>query len=299
MFTYLETEKSISEKTGMDIQYPIRVFNLEGIGIDKQAFIDFLAPNYYRLEWDYYDVRKEQIDFLKSNCPDYEKLLTDIYPDYYAGKIPFSDLKEIIDTLSKRKRQVFDAIKPSRNRSVSTFYLHKEKNGLWRIEQRPTEVFTQNVDDYRAVSRIFPPTINSIATHPLFEQFLVKTAQMVEEIQPTVKTIEIINHETGILATDDRPGDNSPEGIHQDGVDYVVSALVISRKNIKGGVSTIFGRDKMTKIYSKTLQVGEGIFQADKGTELYHNVSKVFKKERKDDIGFRYILGLDINVMAK
>ena len=28
---------------------------------------------------------------------------------------------------------------------------------------------------------------------------------------------------------------NAPEGIHQDGADYIVSALVLERKNIKGG----------------------------------------------------------------
>ena len=34
--------------------------------------------------------------------------------------------------------------------------------------------------------------------------------------------------------------ENSPEGVHQMGADYIVSALVINRINLKGGISDIY-----------------------------------------------------------
>lgn len=59
---------------------------------------------------------------------------------------------------------------------------------------------------------------------------------------------------------------NSPEGIHQDGMDFIVSALVIERKNIKGSISKIYLNDKKNPLISYEMPEAYGIFQSDKGT---------------------------------
>ena len=84
---------------------------------------------------------------------------------------------------------------------------------------------------------------------------------------------------------------NSPEGIHQDGYDYIVSALVVERKNISGGISEIFANDKKSKILSTTLQPGFGLLQPDLNTDLWHHVTKI---QPTSDIGFRSSIGFDI-----
>lgn len=42
---------------------------------------------------------------------------------------------------------------------------------------------------------------------------------------------------------------NSPEGIHQDGMDCIVSAFVVESRNICGAKSIVYLDDKETKIF--------------------------------------------------
>lgn len=102
--------------------------------------------------------------------------------------------------------------------------------------------------------------------------------------------------QVSVFTDKSRYGDNSPEGIHQDGAGYIVSALVVERKGITGGMSYIFGPDKKTKYFAKTLQQGEGLFQADKGSTLWHTVTKI-KPDKNHSSGFRNIIGFDINIL--
>ena len=87
-------------------------------------------------------------------------------------------------------------------------------------------------------------------------------------------------------------------GIHQDGMDYIVSALVISRSNISGGRSIIYGNDKSTRILEVELCPGQGILQPDKNTQLWHDVTPI---QSLDDIsaGSRSTLGFDFTVTQR
>ena len=82
---------------------------------------------------------------------------------------------------------------------------------------------------------------------------------------------------------------NSPEGIHQDGADFIVSAFVLNRSNIEGGESIIYDKNKQ-QIDQFTLQNKEGIFQNDK--KLWHYVTPI--RSKYDYVGYRDIVGLDI-----
>jgi len=102
-------------------------------------------------------------------------------------------------------------------------------------------------------------------------------------------------HLMGLIARNVKKVCNAPEGIHQDGANYIVSALVIERKNVQGGTSVIYGPDKREILYSRELQEGEGIFQADMHSPLWHYVTPISKVD-KDQPGHRYIIGLDFSV---
>ncbi|MEM8907566.1 MAG: 2OG-Fe dioxygenase family protein, partial [Bacteroidota bacterium] len=111
-----------------------------------------------------------------------------------------------------------------------------------------------------------------------------------------IKGLNIIVHHTLVYCYSDQLATNSPEGIHQDGMDYIVSALVMERHNIAGGRSVIYGNDMQTKVMETTLQSGQGILQPDLGTELWHEVTAIRCKNAQK-LGYRSTIGYDITVI--
>lgn len=88
---------------------------------------------------------------------------------------------------------------------------------------------------------------------------------------------------------------NSPEGLHQDGSNYIVSALVIDKYNIEDGESKLYCTEKDEFIKSHTLEPGEGLFHIDKGSTIWHQVTPIKLKKPSMEIGYRNILGFDFN----
>lgn len=102
------------------------------------------------------------------------------------------------------------------------------------------------------------------------------------------------------------PGNNSPEGAHEDGADFIVSALVVNRDHILGGKSQVFEKlanGKMVNIFERELQPGEFLFQADTGEEkhygndLWHYVTPFYVEEGVSE-AWRDIIGFDIVIAA-
>ena len=79
---------------------------------------------------------------------------------------------------------------------------------------------------------------------------------------------------------------NSPEGLHQDGFPFIVSALVVERENIYGGESEIYAGDKKTLILKTALQPGFGLLQPDLGSDLWHLVTPILGAGYRSSIGF-------------
>ena len=105
-----------------------------------------------------------------------------------------------------------------------------------------------------------------------------------------VPKVKVDLHQVRQISYPELESSNSPEGIHKDGADYIISALVINRFNIIGGKSIIYNNNK-DKIYSKILDKNQGIFQNDR--ELYHTVTPIYSNTNY--IGFRDLLGIDIH----
>ncbi len=79
--------------------------------------------------------------------------------------------------------------------------------------------------------------------------------------------------------------------MHQDGADFIVSALVLNKHNIVGGNSIIYDNNK-NEIYKDNLEVGDFILQEDKN--LWHDITPI--KALDGYIGYRDILGFDLKV---
>ncbi|KAF1013190.1 MAG: hypothetical protein GAK31_03339 [Stenotrophomonas maltophilia] len=87
----------------------------------------------------------------------------------------------------------------------------------------------------------------------------------------------------------------APKGIHQDGADYIVSALVLRRHGVGGGISRVYHDHGGRLLLSHTLLEGQGLFQPDAGSSLWHEVTAIHAHGESG--GERMILGLDVNVL--
>lgn len=296
MFTFLADETTLSYHTGVEIGYPVRLFDLNSCGIDSRQFIAAILPSFYQLEWDLYTVKQQQLALLLRWFPKKREDITHFFSDYYTGHVPFEMIQESLIDLDPERYRYLQAISPYRRRSIANFVLLREqRQQIWTITRRPSQTFTQETNDHRSLPRRFPAMSDVVTEHPAFKQLLLYLAQLVQSICPEAQRLQLICHQVSLVACPDSPADNAPEGIHQDGTDYIVSAIVCERRNVQGGTSIIYGPDKQTRYLTTTLQTGQGIFQADRGSGLWHDVTPIVCDSVNDGHdGIRSILGFDI-----
>lgn len=296
-YSYKHTEKSIGLNAGVELNHPIRVFSLEQLDVDRSQLIPLLTKNIDDLQWDFYDVRKAQLNHLKKHVQEQREAIHAITEEYYLGNSSIEVLSPFIEQLSDEQLDAFHKIKPHRRRSICQFIVSKTETS-WKIERIYEKDFSQDVEDYRLSGRVFAQTNESYTEHPEFQKLIAGLANMTQEFRPNATEIKIVAHEMAVVTEKGVPGDNSPEGVHQDGSEFIVSALVLERKGILGGKSLIFGPDKKSMYFDYILQEGEGLFQQDKGTDYWHKVNSIYLDPASNIVrGERNILGFDIDVI--
>jgi hypothetical protein len=255
---------------------PLEIVTLKGFGVDHDRFVNDIAPTYDYLLDDVYDVVRRQSNFLK-NC----------------GK-PFS-------SLLPEERKKFDQIMVARRRAAAKFEVAYEGRNAWSANRVCMESFVQNVSDERAAPRVFAEMSLFVTEHPEFQALLRGVAEKVAEFEGAEVKLDVIVHQVQSVAYRTQPSDNAPEGIHQDGANYIISALVVEERGIRGAMSQVYHRDKstgeQTLLLRHDLGVGEGILQADSGTELWHDVTPFCLTEGSSyKMGTRSIFGFDIKL---
>jgi hypothetical protein len=300
------TEKEVSKLIGREIKSPICVSDLEGLGIDKNSFLAFFRPFFEKLKDDCYLIRQKQMLFLEQNLPDEFKAINALHKDYFEGNVEKRVLEPWILKLNDLQKASFDKLAVvTRQRSISTFTLSVEEKPP-QIKRIYMDEYHQDVDDFRVWKRVFEETDPAATENDLFRDLLIKTGELVINIHPEVKKLKFTAHFMRTLAQKDIPGENAPEGIHEDGAQYIISALVINRLNVEGGASGIYEKpacNNKALIYSKVLQSGEFVFQADTGEELtfgndlWHNVTAIHPVDTNQK-AFRDIIGLDIEILV-
>ena len=268
------------------------IFTIEQLGLNRTALIKLLGPIYEQLPWDWYDVRRHQTKLLLQAASFPTVALKHLCHDYYQGNVTISALAPYLNQLSPKQRHCFEQVQPFRKRAIASFLLTQA--APWQVSLEPHPTFVMNTTDHRQHARLFTPIATEIVTADIITHLLTAVARMVQSQQPQITQIRLVMH---LMRTVVRPGGNStnaPEGIHQDGSDYIISALVIARQNITGGTSRIYGPDKKTCLLNHTLQPGEGIFQSDHGSSLWHDVTPIHTTHQ---VGYRDIVGLDIHLI--
>ena len=114
------------------------------------------------------------------------------------------------------------------------------------IARRPHQPHYQS-RDYNmlngGIARWFDPVTEAVAAMPAFTAILRTCQRVFDTLSPAVPEWEVEVHQFRIEAKTGAAGQPTPEGMHRDGVDWVL-VLLVRRENIASGETTIHDLDK-------------------------------------------------------
>lgn len=88
------------------------------------------------------------------------------------------------------------------------------------------------------IERWFAPVLDEIANGPTLTTILACCRSLFGSLAPQTRTWKVEVHQFRIEARTGQEGRPTPEGLHRDGVDYVL-VLLVNRRNIASGVTGI------------------------------------------------------------
>jgi len=114
-----------------------------------------------------------------------------------------------------------------------------------QITREPHQPHYQEVD-YNAlqggIERWFEPITDSVAEGPSLRGLLAFAYRCFSPLATSRSGWRAEVHQMRIEAREGAPGQPTPEGVHRDGVDYVL-VLLVARHNIVSGTTTIHAQD--------------------------------------------------------
>jgi hypothetical protein len=122
------------------------------------------------------------------------------------------------------------------------------------------------------IERWFEPIATAIADHPTLRAILELCCELFDRLtnQPPAWHVEV--HQFRIEARLGASGKPTPEGLHRDGVDWVL-VMLVARENIAEGVTTIHDSEKRP-LGSFTLTVPPDSAVVD-DSRVYHGVTAI------------------------
>jgi hypothetical protein len=149
-----------------------------------------------------------------------------------------------------------------------------------RLTMLPTKAFSQSDDVNgfqgnvaREYQDIEEQVVDSEAFTQMFESF--KEMTQVQDSKP----IEV--HQMRILGNKGNLTEAAPEGVHQDGFDYL-GVFVIDRKNIEGGEICVHQTKEQPPIFKHAFDKGEFVVLNDK--RFWHSAASL--KAVNDDLAY-------------
>jgi len=128
-----------------------------------------------------------------------------------------------------------------RRRSYSTFDARAQHDRLERTEPRPHFQSTNYNRLNGGIDRVFMQTPSEVTDMPMM-RIILEGFRFICEAQSGPRKWHCQVHQFRITATAAQNGFPTPEGLHRDGVDWVL-IMLIARNNISGGKTTILGQD--------------------------------------------------------
>lgn len=148
--------------------------------------------------------------------------------DFYQswGDLPRDDYMADDGTYRERRFRVFD-----HRASTDDFVVNQD---LRHFQSKTYNTLNGGIE------REYQPIESKVINNPVFSGLLSCSLSLVDA-QSAARNWRIEAHQFRILANEEQPGKPTPEGIHQDGVDYVFVAM-IDRHNIMGGITRVYSR---------------------------------------------------------
>ena len=275
---------------------PVRpqLFRMEQLGLPP-SFLDTVADHAAHLPWDLYDVARRRREVLRRHAsilaPAQRALLQDDDAD------PCMVWNTLQDALPSVLRAALLRIQPHRRRAMRKYVAWRASEACWRLQPLDDTGFEQPGGAARAPRRVFAPIVPALTYHPDMLRLVAGIAETIHQRCDATR-LQLVVHQMMTVAHGQAAAEPAPEGLHQDGADYVVSALVIRRQGVRGGVSRVRHGNAGPLLLEQTLGVGDGLFHPDAGSPLWHEVSALHAAH-PDQPGHRLILGIDAHVLPE
>jgi hypothetical protein len=173
-----------------------------------------------------------------------------------------------------------------RFRRYSEFFLDRAARTVSVLAHVP---YRQSKEDNYlngGIDRLYSPMREDIQANQVFRQVLFSCADVLAPLHPLSEWVVQV-FQNRIVANPSQPGKPTPEGIHRDGVDYVLT-LLIKRHNVDGGESSVYAQDGRTLKASVTLkEPGDFILLDDRQTK--HDVQPIVQFDSAEE-GYRDML---------
>jgi hypothetical protein len=265
-------------------------FTLQDTGVDPKDF-GAIKHTFDNLPEDIYERKLRQVQFLNARFPDCKERLGSFLADYYASDTALSAINDVLSKLSAAEQKHFADIASSRRRTISKFMIERTPNHSVRLERVSAGVFSQTYAHGNSplyLPRVFQESSSELTEEPGFRTLLHILCK--EALEYTdAKSMTLVVHQVTTSATSDHPF-VLPEGVHQDGADFIVSAIPIVMENVEIPASTVYDKEH-TPIFTSHLQIGEGLFHDDHS--YWHSVSDLHATAKQ---GKRGTLGFDIRI---
>ena len=160
-----------------------------------------------------------------------------------------------------------------RKRRFACFGL--EGDAIRRKPAQPHYQTKENNPLNGGVARVFAPVTDAIAAHPTTVALLRTCAQTFAAVRPA-RRWHVEMHQFRIEAQAGSGGLPTPEGMHRDGVDFVLT-LMVGRTNVEGGSSTILDEDRRVQAEATLREPLESYLIDDR--RMFHAVSPVHPVE--------------------
>jgi hypothetical protein len=140
------------------------------------------------------------------------------------------------------------------------------------------------------ITREFAPLLAGTVCNPFLHSLVGATFACLPVAGPrSGKTWEVRVHQIRIVAAPGKPGLPAPEGIHQDGTDFLTLHLV-GRLNIEGGETTIFDLKRQPIVRQTMRERLDSLILED--PRILHGVTAVHSADGRT-LGTRDLLGID------
>ncbi len=114
------------------------------------------------------------------------------------------------------------------------------------------------------IRREFQELEDGLLSEPAFQAMVTAFTDGMA-IDPEVREIGV--HQIRISCWPDHAGSPAPEGIHQDGFDYI-GMFCVERHQMVGGTTRIYPARDLPPMFSRDMQPGEGVLANDR--RVYH-----------------------------